>query len=177
MSKNILILFLLVFIYSSVWADSTRYNVSQLRMQYLQASKEEAVAKKFHAKMSAYNAGDPLVLAYKAVSEAVMAKYIWNPYSKLRQIRTALTIFDSAVEKDKVNPEIRFLRFTVEHYVPRYLNLSEHVEEDKKMVIKSLQAYPNTQMSKPLARTIRDFLLTKDHCTEAEKEILRNISI
>ncbi|MCJ8164929.1 hypothetical protein MKJ04_08735 [Pontibacter sp. E15-1] len=177
MPKYFICLFLFLFMCSSVWADSTRYNVSQLRLQYLQASKEEAVAKAFHTKMSAYTAGDPLVLAYKAVSEAVMAKYVWNPYSKLKQIRAALAIFDSAVEKDKVNPEIRFLRFTVEHYVPRYLNLSEHVEEDKKMVISSLQAYPNAQMSKPLARTIRDFLLTKDHCTEAEKEILRNISI
>ena len=177
MSRNIFSLFLLVFLYSGVWADSTRYNVSQLRLQYLQASKEEAVAKEFHKKMSAYHDNNPLVLAYKAASEAVMAKYVWNPYSKLKQVKTANAIFENAVALDKDNPEIRFLRFTLQHYVPRYLNQSPNVEEDKKMIIKSLQAYPNSELSKPLARTIRDFMLTKDHCTEAEKKILRNISI
>lgn len=177
MLKNVLFLSLLVFLYSSAWADSSQYNISQLRQQYVQASKEEAVAKQFHEKMSAYTKNDPLVLAYKAASEAVMAKYVWNPYSKLKQLRAANAIFEDAVALDNDNTEIRFLRFTVEHYVPRYLNLSPHVEEDKKFIIRSLQAYPNTEMSKPLARTIRDFMLTKDHCTEAEKKILRNISI
>ena len=177
MLKNVLFLFLLVFLYSSTRADSTRYNVSQLRLQYLQASKEEAVAKQFHEKMSAYNEKDPLLLAYKAASEAVMAKYVWNPYSKLKQIKTANALYEDAVALDRDNAEIRFLRFTLQHYVPRYLNLSGQVEEDKKMIIKSLQNYPNSGMSKPLARTIRDFMLTKDHCTESEKKILRNISI
>ncbi|MHA6247318.1 hypothetical protein ACXYMU_05220 [Pontibacter sp. CAU 1760] len=148
-----------------------------MRLQYLQASKEEEVAKQFHQKMSAYQQANPLVLAYKAASEAVMAKYVWNPYHKLKQLRTASEIFEDAIAIDRHNPEIRFLRFTVEHYVPRYLNLSAHVEEDKRLVIKSLQAYPNGQLSEPLARTIRDFLLTKDHCTEAEKKILRSIRI
>lgn len=177
MSKSILFLFLLLFLYSSAWADSTRYNVSQLRLQYLQASKEEAVAHKFHEKMSAYNEKDPLVLAYKAASEAVMAKYVWNPYGKLKQIKIANAIFEDAVAMDQDNAEIRFLRFTLEHYVPRYLNLSAHVEEDKKMIISSLQAFPHSELSEPLARTMRDFMLTKDHCTEAEKRILRNLSI
>ena len=177
MLKNITFLFLLVLLHSSVWADSTRYNVSQLRLQYLQASKEEAVALQFHKKMSAYNDNDPLLLAYKAASEAVMAKYVWNPYSKLKQVKTANAIFENAVALDRDNAEIRFLRFTLQHYVPRYLNQSGQVEEDKDMIIKSLKAFPNSGMSKPLARTIRDFMLTKDHCTEAEKKILRNISI
>ncbi|RDV15770.1 hypothetical protein DXT99_07115 [Pontibacter diazotrophicus] len=177
MSKKVLFLFLLVLLYSSAWADDTRYNVSKLRLQYLQASKEEAVAKQFHKKMSAYNDDDPLLLAYKAASEAVMAKYVWNPYSKLKQVKTANAIFEDAVALDNDNAEIRFLRFTLQHYVPRYLNLSGQVEEDKNLIIRSLQDYPNSGMSKPLARTIRDFMLTKDHCTEAEKKILRNISI
>ncbi|WP_162052745.1 hypothetical protein [Pontibacter pamirensis] len=177
MSKKVLYLFLLVLLYSSAWADDARYNVSKLRLQYLQASKEEAVAKQFHKKMSAYSENDPLLLAYKAASEAVMAKYVWNPYSKLKQVRTANAIFEDAVALDKDNAEIRFLRFTLQHYVPRYLNLSGQVEEDKDLIISSLQDYPNSGMSKPLARTIRDFMLTKDHCTEAEKKILRNINI
>jgi hypothetical protein len=177
MSKKILSLFLVLLVCCSAWADSTHYRVSELRNQYWEASKEEAAAKRFHKKMSAYQEDDPVVLAYKAASEAVMAKHVWNPYSKLKQLKMANAIFEEAVALDKDNPEIRFLRFTVEHYVPRYLNLSPHVQEDKKMIISSLQAHPNSNLSEPLARTMRDFMLTKDHCTAEEKKLLRNINI
>lgn len=177
MPKRIFSLFIALTLCYAAVADSTLYNISELRGQYVKASKEEAAAKHFHKKMSAYEDNDPVVLAYKAASEAVMAKYVWNPYSKLKQLKAANAIFEDAVALDKDNAEIRFLRFTVEHYVPRYLNLSAHVEEDKKLIIDSLKAYPDSNLSKPLARSMRDFLLSKDHCSEEEKKILRQISI
>lgn len=169
-------LILLLFVVQLAIAE-TRYSVPELRGEYLEASKDEKAAVRFNKKMSAYNEKDPVVLAYKAVSEAVMAKYIWNPYSKLKQIKAAAAIFDEAVQLDADHPEIRFLRFTVEYYVPRYLNLSQHVEEDKQLVIASLKAHPKSGVSTELARTMRNFLLTKDHCTEAEREVLRKIKI
>lgn len=153
------------------------YKVSELRGEYVHASKDEQAANRFHKKMSAYKDKDPLILAYKAASEAVMAKYVWNPYSKLKQLKASAVIFEEAVALDSTNPEIRFLRFTVEHYVPRYLNLSANVEDDKRIVINSLKAHPKSGMSVELARTMRDFLLTKDHCTEEERIILQKIKI
>lgn len=177
MTKHFLLV-LLFFVVASAWAsDTTRYSLNELRLKYQKASIDEATAKDFNKQMSSYDGKDPLIKAYQAASEAVMAKYVWNPYSKLKHLKTASAMFQEAVKWDAKQSEIRFLRFTVEHYVPRYLNLSEHVEEDKRIIISSLQAYPKSGMSEGLARTMRDFMLTKDHCTEAEKEILRNISI
>ncbi|AKD05270.1 hypothetical protein POKO110462_14555 [Pontibacter korlensis] len=157
--------------------NEASYSLPKLRTEYLQASKSKDAAERFNKKMGDYGERDPVVLAYKAASEAVMAKYVWNPYSKLKQIRTAAAIFEEAVKLDHDHPEIRFLRFTVEHYVPRYLNLSQHIEEDKRVMISSLKAHPDSGISTELARTMRDFLLTKDHCTEAEKKEIRNIKI
>ncbi|MCX2740169.1 tetratricopeptide repeat protein [Pontibacter anaerobius] len=169
---------LLLFVIQVALADNKAvYAVSELRAEYLEASKDKDAAERFNKKMGKYEEKDPVVLAYKAASEAVMAKYVWNPYSKLKQIRTAAAIFEEAVKLDKDNPEIRFLRFTVEHYVPRYLNLSTNLESDKKVMISSLKSHPDSGVSTEFARTMRDFLLTKDHCTEAEKKELRRISI
>lgn len=168
---------LLFVVHVAMAGNESRYKLSELRTEYLEASKDKVAAERFNKKMGKYEDKNPVVLAYKAASEAVMAKYVWNPYSKLKQIRTAAAIFDEAVALDKDHPEIRFLRFTVEHYVPRYLNLSPNLESDKKIMISSLKAYPNTVISAEFARTMRDFLLTKDHCTEAEKKELRKISI
>ncbi|ARS35902.1 hypothetical protein [Pontibacter actiniarum] len=168
---------LLFVVQLAVAGSASGYKLSELRGEYLEASKDEEAAQRFNKKMSAYKEKDPVVLAYKAASEAVMAKYVWNPYSKLKQIKTAAAIFEEAVELDSDNPEIRFLRFTVEHYVPRYLNLSQNLEEDKSVMISSLKAHPKSGISTELARTIRDFLLTKDHCTDAERNTLQAIEI
>jgi len=172
------LLVLLFFVVASAWAgDTARFSINELRLKYQKASIDEATAIEFNKEMSSYDGKDPLIKAYQAASVAVMAKYVWNPYSKLKHLKTASAMFQEAVKRDKKQSEIRFLRFTVEHYVPRYLNLSEHVAEDKRIIISSLQEYPNSGLSEGLARTMRDFMLSKDHCTEEEKEILRNISI
>lgn len=177
MTKHFLLV-LFFFVVANTWAsDTARYSINELRLKYQKASIDEATAKAFNKQMSTYNGKDPLVKAYQAASEAVMAKYVWNPYTKLKHLQTASAMFQEAVKRDEKQPEIRFLRFTVEHYVPRYLHLSEHVAEDKRIVINSLQEYPKSDLSEGLARTMRDFMLSKDHCTEAEKEILRNIKI
>ncbi|TXK44460.1 hypothetical protein FVR03_13640 [Pontibacter qinzhouensis] len=153
------------------------YNLPELRKKYLAASQDSEEGKSFYALMSSYKEKEPVVMAYKAVSEATMAKYVWNPYQKLKHLKQSAAIFDEAVQLDNQNPEIHFLRFTVEHYVPRYLNLSNHVAEDKKIIMQSLKAHPNSGISPEWARTMRDFMLTKDHCTEEEKKVLRNVNI
>jgi len=158
-------------------ANENPYNLPVLRKTYLEASKEEDASKAFYKLMSAYKKQHPVVLAYKGASEATMAKHIWNPYLKLQHVKSALDQFEEAVALDNKNAEIRFLRFTVEHYIPRYLNLSEHLEEDKRIVIDALKQFPESGLSKDLAQTMHRFLLSKDHLTEEEKAELQQIEI
>lgn len=157
--------------------NENAYKLTELRNSYLQASKEEKASKQFYKLMSAYNKQHPVVLAYKGASEATMGKHVWNPYSKLKHVKSALNQIGEAVALDKKNPEIRFIRFTVEHYIPRYLNLSAHVDEDKKIVINALKEYPKSGLPKELAQTMHHFLLSKDHLTAEEKAELQKISI
>ncbi len=161
----------------AVAANTSSYKLTDLREYYLRASKSNEEGKEFYAHMQKYKENNPVVLAYKAASEATMAKYGWNPYQKMKHLKAATELFEEAVKGDKHNPEIRFLRFTVEHYVPRYLNMSPHLEEDKRYVINSLEAHPKSGFSAEWARTMRDFMLAKDHSTEEEKALLRSLRI
>lgn len=175
---KLFLLLLLAFTCSVVLADThSRYKVNDLRKEYLEASKDEGAGNRFHKKMSAYRESDPVVLAYKAASEAVMAKYVWNPYTKLKHLKNAASIFEVAVQMDEQHPEIRFLRFTVEHYVPRYLDLSEHLQEDKQIIIAGLKQHPDSGLPTAVARTMLNFLLSEDHCTPEEKKELRTVKI
>lgn len=173
-----LFFFLLMLTFASTYADNnTRYKVNELRGQYLEASKSSEAARNFNQRMANYKDRHPVIMAYKAASEATMAKHVWNPYAKLKYLQRAAELFDEAVKLDAKNPEIRFLRFTVEHYIPRYLNMSGHLQQDKQVIINSLKAYPGSGISADWARTMQEFMLSKDHCTEEEKKALRSINV
>lgn len=178
MKNSLLILSALLLISFTVLADNSKaYKLPDLRVQFLEASKDSKAGKEFHELMSDYEDNNPVVLAYKAISEAIMAKHVWNPYMKMKHLQKSSEIFEEAVKLDPVNPEIRFLRFTVEHYVPRYLNMSQNLKDDKNKIISGLEHHPQSGLSTEMARNIRDFMLTKDHCTEKEKQRLKSIPI
>ncbi|WP_018478417.1 hypothetical protein [Pontibacter roseus] len=177
--KNILLL-LSVFLllpFTLLADNSSDYKLPDLRTQFLEASKDSRAGKEFHELMSNYEDNNPVVLAYKAISEAIMAKHVWNPYTKMKHLQKSSEVFEEAVKLDATNPEIRFLRFTVEHYVPRYLNMSKNLQDDKAKIIAGLERHPKSGLSTDMARNIRDFMLTKDHCTEQEKQRLKSIPI
>lgn len=180
MNVRLLLIFIfpLYFIASaSATYKPNMYNLTELRQKYLKASQDSEAGKEFNKLMNDYTGKDPVVLAYKAASEATMAKYAWNPYLKLKHLKVSAELFDEAVKLNKSHPEIRFLRFTVEHYIPRYLKMSEHLTEDKKIIIGSLQKHPDSGFTTEWARTMRDFMLSKDHCTKEEKDILQSLKI
>ncbi|WP_378015967.1 hypothetical protein [Adhaeribacter terreus] len=151
------------------------YKVSELRTYYQKASKCPETGQSFHKYMARYEGKEPVILGFKAVSEAVMAKHVWGPYSKLKHLKSSAALFDQAVTLDADNPEIRFLRYTVEYYIPRYLNMSSHVEQDKKIVMESLLKYPKSGLDAESYKLMRDFLLSSEHLNEAEKQQLRTI--
>lgn len=85
-SSTLLCLFLFI---SSLQASDSPFSLNNLRDMYPKASAKEEVGRKFYDKMASYKGTNPVVLGYQAVSEAVMAKFVWSPYQKLRHIRTA----------------------------------------------------------------------------------------
>lgn len=77
----------------------------------------------------------PIVMAYKASAEALIAKHSWNPVSKFNYLNEAQKILNQAVADDALNIEIRFLRLYIESSIPSYLGMSKNKAEDKKIII------------------------------------------
>jgi hypothetical protein len=169
-----MILLYILLLFGSGKGTTEAYKVSELRNYYQKASKCAETGQAFHKFMARYDGKEPVILGFKAVSEAVMAKHAWSPYSKLKHLKNSAALFDQAVVMDSDNPELRFLRYTVEYYVPRYLNLSAHVQEDKTIVVNSLLKHPKSGLDPETYKLIRDFMLTGSHLSEAEKQQLRN---
>ncbi|CAN5914056.1 hypothetical protein BH24BAC1_BH24BAC1_31160 [soil metagenome] len=168
-SPTLLYLFLFI---PSLHASESPFLLSKMREMYPKASAKEEVGRKFYDQMASYRGTNAVVLGYQAVSEAVMAKFVWSPYQKLRHLRNAQKIFQQALSTDPRNPEVRFLRYTVEYSVPRYLKMSEHLAEDREMVVDHLLRYPNSKVDPEGFRLMSAFMMKENHLSASEKAVI-----
>ncbi len=82
---------------------------------------------------------DALYLAYKGVSLASSADCTINPAGKLRRFREGRKMLEEAINKQSNNPEIRFLRLSVQVNAPYFLGYSSDISNDRKAIIESIR--------------------------------------
>lgn len=109
-----------------------------------------------------------LITGYLGTLEALKAKHTWNPYYKIKYLSDAEKTFKSAVTSDPSNIEIRFMRFSVEHNVPKFLGYTKNLIADKQEIIKQIDRKHYASADIALVKTIINFLLDSKRCTPAE---------
>ena len=166
-------LFLVLFLTFStlVSTEANPYSVHQLRRQYQQAATNKEAGEKFHKLMAAYTQQDAVVLAYKAASEAIRARDA-SMFNKLTYVQQASKQFDQAVKLDADNAEIRFLRLSVESNLPGFLNLSQHVAEDRQFLVRTLLNHPQSGLDAESFGLVRDFMVQRGHVSDDDAQKL-----
>jgi hypothetical protein len=153
---------------------SSPYHPANLRRHYEQAAADKSAGEKFYKLLADYQDRDALVLAYKGASEAIRARDA-SMFNKLTYVQDAAKTFEQAVSIDPQNPEIRFLRFSVESNLPPFLGLSKHVDEDKQMLLTAALHHPNSGLDAEAFRTVRSFLVGRGHVSEGEAQKLGKV--
>ena len=154
--------------------SSSPYYPANLRRHYELAAADKSAGEKFYQLLADYKDRDGLVLAYKGASEAIRARDA-SMFNKLTYAQDATKTFAQAVSIDPQNPEIRFLRFSVESNLPAFLGLSKHVDEDKEMLLNAALKYPGTGLDAEAFRTVRGFLVGRGHVSEDEAQRLNKV--
>jgi hypothetical protein len=154
---------------------SSPYHPTVLRRHFEQASADKAAGEKFYKLLADYKDRDALVLGYKAASEAIRARDA-SMFNKLTYVQDAAKTFEQAVSLDPQNPEIRFLRFSVESNLPPFLGLSKHVEEDKELLLNAALGHPNSGLDAEAFRTVRSFLVGRGHVSDADAQRLSKVA-
>ncbi|RFP65843.1 hypothetical protein D0N36_06445 [Hymenobacter lapidiphilus] len=169
-----LILTILLTFSTLVSTEANPYALPKLRQQYQQAAASKEAGEKFHKLMSAYTRQDAVVLAYKAAAEAIRARDA-SMLSKLTYVQQASKQFEQAVQLDSANPEVRFLRLSVESNLPSFLGLSQHVDEDRQFLLKTLLNHPNSGLDAESFGLVRDFLVERGHVSDADAQKLARL--
>jgi hypothetical protein len=143
-----------------------------LRRAYLQAVEDEKKTDELLALLSRENSPEPLLIGYKGALEALKAKHAFNPYNKMSYLKKARQTFEQAIGLSPEDVELRFLRFSVQHYLPAFLGASKNLEEDKQVIVQHI-AKPG--LDKDVRTTIARFLLESKRCTTAEQQKLQAV--
>ncbi|SET58398.1 hypothetical protein [Hymenobacter actinosclerus] len=173
MLKYLFLTFFLTFS-TLVSTEANPYTLPKLRQQYQQAAASKEAGEKFHKLMSAYTKQDAVVLAYKAAAEAIRARDA-SMFNKLTYVQQASKQFEQAVSIDANNPEVRFLRLSVESNLPAFLGLSQHVDDDRQFLLKTLLNHPNSGLDAESFGLVRDFLVARGHVSDAEAQKLARL--
>ncbi len=114
-------------------------------------------AENVYSRFKAVDNPSAKIYAYKGALEAIMTKTTWNVVKKLSYLRASQESFEKAVELAPNDLEVRYMRLAVEHEIPRFLGMSEHIEEDKKFVINHLHQFNPTYLPASVRKEIVGF--------------------
>ncbi|MBE7177419.1 MAG: hypothetical protein INR69_13500 [Mucilaginibacter polytrichastri] len=170
MLKRIFRAILLFFLCQSFTTDDTVPDVKELRKEVIVAIEKSSVTDSLYKTLKPVNPKPPIIVGYVAMLEALKAKHAWNPYSKFSYLGKSRKTFEEAVSADPENLEIRFMRFSVQHFLPSYLGYSKNLEEDRKQIIRLLEK--QNKNDRAYTKTVVRFLLDSKRCTTSEEAFL-----
>lgn len=163
-------IFLLFFcLAQSSWAQ----DVVAIRKSVVRAVDSEKMTNHLYQELSNLRSKDPLILAYIATLEGLKAKHAWNPYSKIKHVKQADKLIDRAVSLAPDELEIRFMRFSLQHYTPAFLGFSKQLDEDRKAIVRLFELRKFGRSEADLVHHIAKFMIDSKRCTPAELQILK----
>lgn len=106
--------------------------LEKIRINYEKAVSDKKICQAMISKLSANT--DALHVAYLGAFQAIWAKHIINPISKLSTFKKGKKNIEAAVKSKPDDLEIRFVRLSVQRNCPSFLGYSSKINEDKKIV-------------------------------------------
>lgn len=163
-------LFFLFAIICSCKAFAVDPSINSVRDMYQQAAVKEELCKKLVTLLEPYNEKNNVLLAgYKGCTTMLMAKYYFNPFSKLSNFIRGRNLLERSIDADKQNIELRFLRFAVQTNVPFFLGYKSDINKDKVFLLYYYQNISDVQLKHWLVT----FLKSSDSLTATEKQNLK----
>lgn len=122
------------------------------------------------------NRDEALWMAYYGALQTLQARTVFNPLEKLRLTKLSQETLARAVAAAPENPEIRFLRFSIQLGLPAYLNLSRHIAEDRAVICEKLPlSVRNGELPLHHAQKIASFMIGEGKLDAAQRAAVRQL--
>lgn len=155
----------------------SKADIQEIRKSFHLALLDQTKVESFHNFMKEQSDDNPTVVAYKAMSEALMSQKAWNPIEKFVYIQNYQETMNGAIQSDAMNLEIRFLRFSVEYYIPTWLGFSKNIEKDTDFINRNSNKVNELMFDINYIRYISYFIKETNQFSPKELEkILNNMA-
>ena len=148
-------------------------SINDIRTEFHAVVLNPDQSRSFHNFLKKVDKPNATVKAYRAVSEATLAQVLWNPFSKLSQVRKYDKQMAVAVDEDPDNIEIRFLRLAIEYRLPSFLGMSTHLEEDVNKIVDNLSSVSQMQVNPMFGKYIFYFLKETNLCNTEQIALMK----
>lgn len=148
----------------------------KIKKSMVLAVESQQITDSLFKKLSALNSSDPLIWAYIATLEGLKAKHAWNPYSKLRHINQSSKLINKAVSAAPDDLEIRFMRFSLQHFTPAFLGYSKNLEEDKRAIVRLFELKKFGHSDADLVQNIAKFMIESNRCNRIEAQLFKKFA-
>ena len=146
--------------------------LNEIRREYYEAVNSGTAADDFYNKLHKLQPSKPVLFAYYGSAQALKSRYSFNPYNKIKYLNEGRKTLARAVAKSPDDLEIRFLRFSLEHYIPAFLGMSDNLDIDRKKIILLIKKKQYGAVDKSLLKNLISFLKQTKRCTPRELHIL-----
>lgn len=142
-----------------------------------QSLENKEAANQFYKQLSTVNEdSDPTLLGFKAMSEFMLCKHLFNPMSKLSHFNKGRALLEKAIQKNNLDPELLYFRLSTQSNVPSVLRYSGNINADKLALISYLKKEASdSQADQHVYKRIKAYLLINQYCTAEEKELIKNL--
>jgi len=160
-AKPVLIFISTLFFIST---DSTKQNI---RTMYAKSVESKQTAQNLLAVLEKQEQS-AFVIGYAGATKMVLAKHVFNPFTKLNYFNTGKRMLNKAIAKDNNNVELVFLRYATQVSAPSILGYNSDIDADKKQILKGLN---NNKLDEALSKTIISFMIRQELTPEEKQQL------
>lgn len=143
-------------------------SLDEVRKKYPLATTDQTICNELYSALNGKTDGTDLLSGYAGGVTMLMAKYTSNPISKMQYFKEGKKLLESAIENNKNDIELRFLRFAIQENLPGILGYNANLEEDKNYIMKYLPMLDKRELKKAIA----EYLAKSERTSEKEKQNL-----
>ncbi|MCZ4242679.1 hypothetical protein [Pedobacter punctiformis] len=155
------------------YAQLNHKEIAILKTNMVKAVENSKLTDSLFKKLNLLPNKTALITAYTGTLEALKAKHSWNPYNKIKFVSRSLKTMKKAIAMDKENMEIRFMRFSIEHFTPAFLGFSKDLDVDRKEIVKQYQNHNFGSTDEELIKNVAKFMIDSKRCTAQEIKIFQ----
>ncbi len=140
-----------------------------LRELFLRATEHKSALDSLAGKLESLPEKSPAEESYLGICNGLYCQYDEGNWAKLKHVMKSKNHLNSAVERDAKDPELRFLRLMLEHFLPSFLGLNKHISEDLNVIF-SKPGFIDDNLQ--LKKKVIEFLLWSKRCNPEQNKLL-----